>query len=448
MADEVLPISALSFDPANPRLRTERSAHVIRSSLQRYGPLRSLVGQKLPDGRIVIRAGNGTLEEAGQIGIEKVRLIQRRADELVVVVADDLDDEKWIQYSVDDNRASDLSTWDPAILEQISQDIDLSNSFLEGELDELIESLVGLTEGLGEDELFEGETDPDDVPDFDEVETRVKKGDIWRLGRHRVMCGDSTVITDVERLMDGKKAVLLFTSPPYSDMRQYEEGTILDIDHLSQIFEWPADFFAVNLGLKFKDTEVVPYWDDWISQAKKRDMKLLAWNVWDKTITGSMASATNMFALTHEWIFVFGANRKPLNRIVPNQMDKYAQRHGDDFLDGSNRAVRQPDGSMITTSTKAYTHHQLHSVIQQTPELGKIRKDHPATYPVGLPEQYILSFANAEEIISDCFLGSGSTLIAAEKTGRTCYGMELSEKYCDVILKRWEDFTGQTAERI
>lgn len=445
MTDEtIIPITALELDPRNARKRTPRSSKVIGESLQEFGPLRSLVGQRLPDGRIVVRAGNGTLEEAGQIGIDKVRIVERRPDELVVVVADDLDETQWTRYAIADNRASDLSTWNAEVLEILDQEIDLEPFFLGDELNALMAGLAGDSEGLVESlEPIEGLTDDNAIPD--EVETRVKRGDIWQLGRHRVMCGDSTVITDVERLMDRQKADMVFTSPPYSDMRQYEEGTELSIEYLSDIFEWPADYFVVNLGLKFQDCEVVPYWDEWIRQAKDRGFKLLAWNVWDKTMSGSIASATNMFMLTHEWIFVFGERKKALNRIIPNQLEKYAERSGEDFLNGRISRKREFDGSIGISTSSAYTHHQIHSVIQQTPEMGTIRNSHPATFPVGLPEQYILSFLSEKGICGEPFLGSGTTLIACEKTGRTCYGMELSEKYCDVILKRWEDFTGETA---
>ena len=159
-----------------------------------------------------------------------------------------------------------------------------------------------------------------------------------------------------------------------------------------------------------------------------------------------MLFRSNMFYLTHEWIFVFGESKKRLNRTIPNQLEKYEARYGNEFLNGlEKQKIRLQDGSMGFTKSATYTHHQLHSVIQQTPELGKIRENHPATMPVGLPQQYIESMTNENDIVADCFLGSGTTLIACEKTNRVCYGMELSEHYCDVILKRWEDFTGQEA---
>lgn len=132
-SDQILPISAVEFDPQNARKRTERSAAMIKESLQQFGPLRSLVGQKLPDGRIIVRAGNGTLEEAGKIGVDKVRVVERRPDELIVVVADDLDESQWKSYAIADNRTSDLSEWDEAILEELAQDVSLDDWFSEDE---------------------------------------------------------------------------------------------------------------------------------------------------------------------------------------------------------------------------------------------------------------------------------------------------------------------------
>lgn len=134
MADQVVSIDQVEFDPTNARRRTERSSYMIRSSLEQFGPLRSLVGQRLPDGRIVVKAGNGTLEEAGQVGIDKVRIVERKPDELVIVVADDLDEGKWTQYAIADNRSSDLSDWDIPTLQETHDEVDLSAWFTKSEI--------------------------------------------------------------------------------------------------------------------------------------------------------------------------------------------------------------------------------------------------------------------------------------------------------------------------
>lgn len=128
---------------------------MIAKSLEQFGPLRSLVGKRLPDGRVVVMAGNGTLEEAGQLGIEKVRLVERNPDELVVVVADGLTDEQWQQYAIADNRASDESGWDAELLAQIDQAIDLSDWFREGEIEALLEAMGDVAVRDNEDESFD-----------------------------------------------------------------------------------------------------------------------------------------------------------------------------------------------------------------------------------------------------------------------------------------------------
>lgn len=161
MDEKELSLSVLEFDPSNARRRTERSAEMIRSSLNQFGPLRSLVGQKLPDGRIVVRAGNGTLEEAGQIGIDKIRVVERKPDELVVVVADDLSEDQWKQYAIADNRASDLSEWDETILAETHQDIDLSEWF---DADRIAGWSAELPDGETWGEAFAGVPEGDRTP--------------------------------------------------------------------------------------------------------------------------------------------------------------------------------------------------------------------------------------------------------------------------------------------
>ena len=153
--DNILPISAVEFDPQNARVRTERSSYMIKESLQKFGPLRSLVGQRLPDGRIIVRAGNGTLEEAGQIGIDKVRIIERRPDELVVVVADDLDESAWKSYAIADNRTSDLSDWDTDVLAELAAEgVEVGDWFLPEEM--AAWDVEGIPGDVDPRELWEG----------------------------------------------------------------------------------------------------------------------------------------------------------------------------------------------------------------------------------------------------------------------------------------------------
>lgn len=284
----------------------------------------------------------------------------------------------------------------------------------------------------------------DEVPGVDEnAGPTTKLGDIWQLGRHRLMCGDSTDFESVKNLMHGEKGKILFTSPPYSDMREYEGGKDLSVGHIAQFistYRPYTDYQCVNLGIQRKKHEIVQYWDEYIKIAKESGYKLMAWNVWDKTMCGSIGSHNAFFPIRHEWVFVFGTEfyeinltwKKAYESIVKGKIEK---------------RLRQADGSMGTHSggdmSKPYK--KMESVLQLTSEHGKIVKRHPATFPVGLPAEYIKAMTDENDIVIEPFGGSGTTLIAAQQTNRICYAMELEPKYCDVIIKRWETLTGEKA---
>ena len=275
----------------------------------------------------------------------------------------------------------------------------------------------------------------DNIPETKENELGVKTGDLWILGNHRLLCGDATSKEDVERLMDGQKADFCFTSPPYSDQRDYNGDLNLDPKHLAKFLTHNCDIFAVNLGYARKDKEVFPYWQDYIDVAKSNGLKLLSWNVWDRGLPFSIGQQTAMFPIEHEWIFVFG---KDTVDLIPTVDNKHA---------GAVQSVtnRQKDGSM--SSSKKYS-------VRDKRSLGTICRNHvdresnikhPAKFPVSLVQSYIEAFSG--KTILEPFCGSGSTLIACEKTQRRCFGMEIDPHYCSVIIKRWETFTGKKAHK-
>ena len=150
---------------------------------------------------------------------------------------------------------------------------------------------------------------------------KVKQGDVWQLGDHRLMCGDSTNNDMIRILMGGKKSELLLP-PPYSDMREYNGDKDLSISHLSTfIKEWRdfVNYQVVNLGIQRKDNEIIEYWNDYIKSARDCGYKLLSWNIWNREQTGTMAQQTAMFSILHEWLFVFGNKPKKLNRTIENK---------------------------------------------------------------------------------------------------------------------------------
>lgn len=272
------------------------------------------------------------------------------------------------------------------------------------------------------------------------VEPKTKLGDIYKLGNNRLMCGDSTSIDAVEKLMVGEKAELCFTSPPYSDQREYNGGKELATEHLAKFISTAfgsCNYFAVNLGYSRKDGEVYQYWNDYIAESAACGLKLLSWNVWDRSgMAYTMGQATAMFTIDHEWVFVFGTKAKELNRTIENK-------HAGNKNHGTNR---QKDGSLTAVSNQVtHRYRQLGTVLRHDVERDR-DNPHPAKFPVGFAEQYVEAMTDSGDSVYEPFGGSGSTLIACEKTGRKCFMMELDPKYVDVIVARFEAYSGQKAE--
>lgn len=296
--------------------------------------------------------------------------------------------------------------------------------------------LLGLRDFQFEPDPEQG--DPDAAPEAPKV-AKTKRGELWILGDHRLLIDDSTEKENVERLMGTEKADLLFSSPPYSDQRDYEGQIILDPKHLAKCLLWPATVLVLNLGLQKKNHEIFPYWNDYLDFAKSKGLKLLSWNVWDKQACGSVGHQTAMFPMEHEWIFVWGEPRK-LNKTEEN---KWAN------TISTGNSQRERDGS-ITRRDDIHvgTHRPVGTVLRMPPHKARnLEIDHPAIFPVSFPEKYIEAVTQPGATVAEPFSGSGSTLIACEKTKRRCFGMEIEPLYGDVILTRWAKFTGKDPVR-
>lgn len=276
------------------------------------------------------------------------------------------------------------------------------------------------------------------------AETRVKRGDLFLLGDHRLVCGDATSVEDLDYLFKGEVAEFCFTSPPYSDQRDYAGGLVLDTKHIASFLRAAfgrVNYFAVNLGMSRRDGEINCYWNDYLDEARNLGLKLLSWNVWDKKECGSIGNQTAMFGIQHEWIFVFGEKKKDLNKTVPNKSaGEFANHNGN----------RQKDGTITKGKDRIVSDFsQLKTVISQTPLKARNHGlEHPAMFPVELPYAYIEACTNAGDLVYEPFGGSGTTLIASEMLGRRAYLMEIDAHYCDAIVNRYEKFTGKQAQLI
>ncbi len=394
----------------NPRIN-DAAVDSVAASIKEFG-------FKVPiiiDAENVIVCGHTRLKAAQKLGLEVVPC----------VVAADLTPSQIKAYRILDNKLTEKAEWDTELLRLELCELEADGFELEPFDVEFADDLIGETRTADEDD-FEPEL---------EKPTNIKRGDLIELGAHRVMCVDSSEA-------EAGPGELLFTSPPYSDMRSYG-GCDLNITTLAAaVFRQPAQFFVVNLGIKRQDSAIVRYWDEWIDAANERGLKLLAWNVWDKGFAGGVSNQNAMFALEHEWLLVFGSAPKPIKRFVEKSenSDKRLQYNKHDSKGRLVRQVRQTDGSMkYSTKGENYESKQLPSIVQCFPEMARnITADHPAVMPVTLPSWFIEAMTEESQAVIDPFLGSGTTLIAADQLDRICYGIEIEPKYCQVIIDRYK----------
>lgn len=423
-------LADLTQDPQNCRRHNPRNIGSIVSSLHAVGAARSIV----IDESGVILAGNGMVEAAGVAGIQRVKVVEADGNTIIAVRRTGLTAGQKAELAIRDNRTAELAEWDAEQLLKTVAEYQLDIAGLEFNEQE-VAALTVEAEG-------EKDVEQDDVPtDF---EKRCKAGDLWQLGTHRLLCGDSTKAEDVGRVMT-ERAELLFTSPPYSDIRDYQNAVDLSPESLAKFisaFATRASYQVVNLGMKRVDGEVSEYWQAYINAAHSIGLKLLSWNVWNREQCGySVGAITAMFAIQHEFIFVFGQKAKKLNLTVPNKEAGLLNTHiGQRQADGTTK--KQDDVTIRS-------HRQLGTVQTIGTQLARNEGvDHPAMMPVALPAVYISAMTTEGEVIADPFLGSGTTIVAAEQLGRRCFGLEISPEYCDVIICRWERLTGNKATKI
>jgi site-specific DNA-methyltransferase (adenine-specific) len=369
----------------------------------------------------VIVAGHTRLKAAKKLKLKTVPC----------VIADDLDENQIKAFRLADNKTGELALWDfDGLVDELADICNIDMSDFGFDFDDL---------NLNDDKVTVASEDnyDEELPE----EPKAKLGDIYQLGEHRLICGDSTDADTISRLMEGKKAKILFTSPPYSDMREYNGGKDLSVSNIAKFigaYKPYTDYQCVNLGIQRKDHEIVQYWDEYIAKARECGYKLLAWNVWDKMECGSIGQQSAFFPIRHEWIFVFGTDFYEINLTQ--------QKKSKPITDKRSTTRRQKDGS-LKKSTKGDQHHllkQMESVLQLTP-VKVYDIDHPAPFPVQLPAEYIKAMTDEGDSVIEPFGGSGTTMIACEQLNRKCYMCELDPRYVDVIIQRWEKFTGKKA---
>lgn len=378
----------------NARTHDEAQVSQIAASIKEFGFNNPIL---ISDDYSII-AGHGRLAAARKLGLAEVPVIR----------LSHLSDTQRKAYVLADNRLALNAGWDNDLLkleliELKAEDVDLEM------LGFSVEELDGLLNAL---EPTEGLTDEDAVPE-PPPEAITKPGDIWILGKHRLMCGDSTSIDHLEKLCNGRQVDMWLTDPPYNVA--YEGGTkekltikndSMDDDQFRQFLRdaYTAADAVMKSGavfyIWFADVESYNF----IGAVKDVGWKMSQILIWKKS---SLILGRKDYHFKHEPCI-------------------YGWKEGAGHLWAADRKQ--------TTIL----------------EFDKPSRngEHPTMKPVALFEYQMLNNTKGGDIVLDSFGGSGTTLVAAEKNGRVAYLMELDPKYCDVIVKRWEEFTGKKAELV
>ncbi len=401
------PVDKLTPNENNPNIHSEDQVAKLAKLIELHGWRLPIVVSNR-SGFIV--QGHGRLLAAKELGLKAVPVdfqdFKNEAEETAVLISD--------------NVIAELSQFDGLRMAELINELDVFNVDLEAftglDEQEILDFIHGPTD------MPDGLTDDDAVPD--DVETICQPGDLWQLGDHRLLCGDSTRAEDVERLMDGEKAEICFASPPYNagnlNIKGQEETQekYKTFDDNQTEDEWLSFISASYEAVRVYASDVF-YNIGLVEDNKRAIIRFLAayaYNFkdiiyWNKD-TAAPHIQPGVINNKVEFILCFGDGRRKFDNAQFSQGTYW------NVIEGPNASGN---------------------------EFSKI---HKATFPVYLPENIVSNFTVPLAIVVDNFLGTGSTLIACEKTNRKCYGIEIDPHYCDVIIKRWEDYTGKQAVQL
>jgi DNA modification methylase len=399
---EDVAIDDLRTDPANPRRIGEEELEALERSLRQFGFVQPVLARR--EDRTVI-GGHQRLVAARRLGYATVPVI-------------------WLDVSVDQARVLGLAlnkisgTWDEPLLARLLAElqegaqVDLALSgFGEDEVRDLLRSLES-RERRERPETF----DLDAALEAARREPRTKPGELWRLGHHRVLCGDATQPEDVGRLLAGRRADMAFTDPPYNVSLGDHGGQ----GRAARKRRISNDALDPEAGRTFVGD-------------------------WSRRLVESVDGATYVCMSSKEWPLV-------------SQLLAEAGGHWSDTVIWAKdrfvlgRADYHRGYEPIWYGWPTGVEHHWCGDRDQS-DVWQIARPaeaplHPVMKPMGLMERAIRNSSSEGDVVLDLFLGSGSTMIAAERTGRVCFGLELDARYCDVTLARWEAFTHDEAVRV
>ena len=431
-------VEALIPYARNPRTHSDEQVAKIAASIVEYG----WTNPVLVDGDNGIIAGHGRLAAARKLGLTEIPVIELAhlspAQKRAYVITDN-------RLALDAGWNEELLALELAELSEAGYDLALTG-FDDTEIEDFLSDEVVSDDADPGQQDTSGDDEPeaaDEVPAAPVVPVS-RPGDVWAIGPHRLICGDAADRDVVSTLMQGDQARLCFTSPPYGNQRDYTSGGIADWDGLmrgvfAQLPMADDGQVLVNLGLIHRDNEVIPYWDTWLGWMRTQGWRRFAWYVWDQG-PGMPGDWAGRFAPSFEFVFHFNRQSRKPNKIVPC---KHAGQESHLRADGSSTAMRGKDGQVNGWTAAGQPTQDFRipdSVIRVMRHKGKIGQDidHPAVFPVALPEFVIEAYTDAGDIVFEPFGGSGTTMLAAQRTGRVCRTVEIAPEYVDVAIKRFQ----------
>lgn len=406
----------IKFDKKNYRKHSEQNKKRIKKSLKECGAGRSV----LVDADDTLIAGNGVFEQAQAMGIP-TRVVETDGTELVVVKRTDLrtDDNKRKLLAMADNATSDNVEWD---METLQDDF---------EVEDLADWDIKLDLSVEQEPQEAHEDDFDE--EKDNVATICKYGDVWKLGEHRLMCGDSTKEEDFDRLMDGQKSDISFTSPPYNLMSGFKPN------------ESQADGYlrGKNVYNEYSDDRSDSDYADFLSSALNNCLNYSDDIFFNIGYTRGALIGTALFLGQNARRFCGAITWVKRGCYMPF----YPIQHG--MLGNITEPVY-----IFSKDASRKLHHPTwkqgdvsYNMVETNNAGGnEYKKEHGATFPIQFSSEFIKRFSHTSVI--DCFGGTGTTLIACEQLGRKCYMMEIDPHYCDIIIARWEKLTGKKAVKL
>lgn len=410
-------VEDLQLNARNPRFN-DKAVDTVAKSIEKYGFKNPLI----VDTNNVVYCGNTRLKAARKLGIEEVPCI----------IADDLTEQQIREYALLDNKTNEIADWDMELLEEELKELSLEEFNLDWEIPTIEE----------EKEPQEDEYDVDTTLE-DMEEPRCKQGEIWKLGRHTLMCGDSTNPEDVKKLMAEEAADMVMTDPPYNVAISNSKGMKIENDDMDNedFKEFLLKAFE-NLEASLKEGGAFYVWYasrnhiPFEAALKEHGLTVRQQLIWNKS---SFVFGRQDYHWKHEPC-LYGWKEGASHYFVDDRTQST-------IIEDKNIDLKKlKKEELLKLLEEIYSDKVSTTVIDEDKVI--VNSLHPTMKPIRLIARLIKNSSRPGELVLDLFGSSGSTLIACEQIDRRCKIVEYDPKYASVIIDRWEQFTGKKAERL